>query len=281
MKQRFSICNETFGPSMNGEEPDGATWSRVCERIAGFGYDGVEIAPFTFAPDVAEIAPQRRHEIRQVAADNGLEITALHWLFVSPPGLHIHSADDGVRLRSVDYLRSLIDFAGDVGARAMIFGSPAQRRLENGDRQGAWERTLQSYREVLPALKARAVVLCQESLPGPECDFIMTADEAARMVADVDHPNFRLMLDVKSMCGEGREPAEVIRAHGCAIEYFHANDANRRGPGFGDVDFGPIAQALKACGYSKYVSVEVFDYTPDPETIARESLRYLREVFED
>src|SRR5687768_2266386 len=117
--QRFAICNETFG-----EWP----WERVCRFVAATGYDGIEIAPFTFAPAVTEIAPERRREIRRVAEEAGLPIVGLHWLLASPKGLHIHARDAALRARTVEYLRALVHFAGDLGAPVMIFGSPAQRR---------------------------------------------------------------------------------------------------------------------------------------------------------
>lgn len=269
--QRFAICNETFGDW---------SWERTCGFVAATGYEGIEIAPFTFAASVTEVGPEQRREIGRVAREAGLEVVALHWLLASPKGLHIHSRDEALRARTVEYLRELVHFAGDVGARVMIFGSPAQRRLEDGDAAGAWERTADSYRQVLPDLEAREVTLCQEALPAPEADFIMTAADAARMVEAVAHPNFRMMLDVKSMCAEAEPPAAIIRRYAHLCRHFHANDANRRGPGFGETDFGPIAAALKGSGYQGWVSVEVFDYSPDPETIARESLRHLRATWE-
>ena len=108
-----------------------------------------------------------------------------------------------------------------------------------------------------------------EPLSTSETDFVNTCDDALRLVAMVDHPNVVLHLDVKAMCSEPTPPMDLIRRHGREAGHFHANDANRRGPGFGEVDFVPIFQALRDSGYDRWVSVEVFDYTPDPETIAR------------
>jgi sugar phosphate isomerase/epimerase len=268
---KFAICNETFG-----DWP----WERVCRLVAETGYEGIELAPFTFGPSVEEISVDQRREIARVARDAGLEVVGLHWLLVSPPGLHINAPDPSVRRRTTEYLRALVRFCGDVGGRVMIFGSPKQRWVaEETTREQAWAWTAEAYRSVMLDASECGVTLCMEALPPPESNFILTAAEAAEMVRTVDHPNFRLMLDVKSMCAEERPVPEIIREYCPLVEHFHANDANRRGPGFGETDFRPIARALRECGYERYVSVEVFDYSPDPETIARGSLRALKEAF--
>src|SRR5262249_18431067 len=100
--------------------------------------------------------------------------------------------------------------------------------------------------------------------------------EAVELLQRVPHPNFVLHLDVKAMATDEAAAPELIRRHAARTGHFHANDVNRRGPGFGSTDFVPIFQALLQSGYSGWVSVQVFDYSPDPETIARESLRYMR-----
>ena len=99
------------------------------------------------------------------------------------------------------------------------------------------------------------------------------------MVEAVDQPAFQMMLDVKAMSSENKPIPDIIRSSAQYLEHFHANDANLRGPGSGDTDFEPIAAALNEVGYDRWVSVEVFDFSDGPETIAVESLRYLREVF--
>ena len=96
------------------------------------------------------------------------------------------------------------------------------------------------------------------------------------MVRAINHPNIRMMLDVKSMCAEPVAVAENIRACAGWFSYVHANDANLMGPGFGDVDFRPILKALTGLAYDGFVSVEVFDFRHGPEATATKSLQYLK-----
>ncbi|MBQ43029.1 MAG: D-tagatose 3-epimerase, partial [Gemmatimonadetes bacterium] len=124
------------------------------------------------------------------------------------------------------------------------------------------------------------VYLCIEPLSRDQTNFITTAAQARKMVADVDHPNFQTMVDVCSGSDEALSIPQLLRDSGSHLYHVHLNDANKRGPGFGDTDFVSVMRSLKELNYDRYVSVEVFEFEPDPRTIAAGSIKYLRGILD-
>ncbi len=266
---KLAICNELF---------ENWDFKKVVQFVSQIGYQGLEIAPFTIAESVTEISTAKRREIFQIAADHGIEITGLHWLLVKPDGLYINHPEQAIRQRTVDYMKHLIDFCADIGGQVMVFGSPNQRKIADGiSYEQAKQYAVDSYAQCGDKAAERDVFICLEALPPAQTDFMTTNSEVLSVLKAVDHPHIQMMLDVKSMCTESISiPENIIQCQNF-FRHVHANDANQRGPGFGQVDFRPIFQTLKQVQFDGFVSVEVFDYAPDPETIATKSLAYMKE----
>lgn len=268
---KFGICNETF-----------KAWSfdETLKYVSSLGYDGIEIAPFTLAESVQEISSNEREKIRSSAGQNGLEIIGLHWLLASPEGLVLSSPDKKVRQKAASYLKELVGFCGDLGGTIMVFGSPKQRSILSGcTYEDTWDYLKEGFLDVLPAAQERNVTIALEPLARAETNIIATAGEAIEMITQINHPNFRLHLDVNAMSDEEKPIPEIIASAGDYVVHFHANDPNHLGPGFGEVRYEPIKEALDGIGYNGYISVEVFDLSPGAESIAEKSIQYLRKIF--
>lgn len=265
---QYTICNETFA---------GWEWETTCQKVAELGYAGIEVAPFTLAEDVRALSAPDRQRLAETARRAGLEVIGLHWLLVSPKGLSLTSRDEAIRSETARYLAALVDFCADLGGRMLVLGSPAQRRIPEGDSaETALSRLTACLEPALTRAALHNIVLCLEPLPPPEADLILTLHEAVTVLRRINHPALRTIFDVKSASSEGVPLPDLIHTFAAHFGHVHANDANRRGPGFGETNFVPILAALHEAGFAGAVSVEVFDYSPDPITIARESLSYLR-----
>lgn len=266
---KLCICNEMF---------QGWSIDDVFSYAARIGYDAVEISPFTLAESVEQIGAGERRRIRDSAASAGVEIAGIHWVLVSPKGLYVNTPDAAVRRRTADYFVALTHFCADLGGKVMVVGSPKQRNVVEGvSYQQAWDWAAETFRPAVRAAEERGITLCLEPLTTAETNFITTAAEAIRFVQSVPSPAFRIILDVKAMCGGESKPIpQVIRDSAGWFSHVHANDANLKGPGMGEVEFVPIFRALKEVGYDGYVSVEVFDFSDGPETIATTSLRTMQ-----
>ncbi len=272
---KLATCNEPWR-----EQPI----EEVFRRAAQIGFDGVEIAPFTLAEDVREIGPSRRKEIARAAGDNGIKIVGLHWLFITPKGLHLTTPDASVRQQSVDYLKALADFCGDLGGEVMIFGSPKQRSIESPVTfADAWSRAKEVFAAAAEHFAARHVTLCIEALGPKETNFVNTIQEAARMADEIAHPNIDIMLDTKAMSSMPEGVIENTRRFGKRAKHYHVNEPSGKGvampakPGEpSNLDWPAILRTLRESEFSHWVSCEPFDYLPDPDTVARVGIQALR-----
>jgi sugar phosphate isomerase/epimerase len=267
----FAICNEIF---------QGWKLEDAIQFAAKAGYDGIEIAPFTIAKYVTDISKEQRTKIRDAAAKADIAVTGIHWVLAQTEGLYLNHSDAAVREKSSQYFCELVEFCADIGGNIIVVGSPKQRNVPEGATpQQAWEWAKQTLNRAVARALQHGVTICLEPLSPQETNFINTAEEAVRFVKQFHTPSLKAILDVKAMCSESKPIPEIIRGSWPHFAYFHGNDKNLKGPGFGDVDFTPIAEALYDVGYNGFVSVEVFNFDEGPEVIATKSVSYLKQTF--
>jgi sugar phosphate isomerase/epimerase len=265
---RHAICNESY------QDWD---FAAACQSIRRIGYTGIEIAPFTLAEDPATVPAAKRKEYRSIIEGEGLHFVGLHWLMVSPKGLHVSGPDKALRERSWQHIRNLIDLCADLGENGvMVFGSPMQRGTTGGlSRAEATANFIEGLAGVEPHARQRGVTILVEALPKAQCDVVMTLEEAAGIVKQMNSPAIRTMFDSHNAVDEVEPHAVLVDRYFDIIRHVHVNEMDGRHCGAGDYDFKPVLAVLKRRGYQGWVSLEAFDFKPGAETLASESLRHL------
>ncbi len=253
--------------------------------IREIGYTGIEIAPFTLNADPVALGREDRLRIRRSICNNQLEFVGLHWLLVSPPGLHATTSNRALRQRTWTFIRSLIDLCADLkgGSRGepavMVFGSPKQRSTESGTSPSeAVEVLTEELASIAPHAAEKNVQLLLEALAPDQTDVVNTIEEAVKVVDQVNSPAVSTMFDVHNAINEARPHLELLRRFSRYISHVHVNENDGREPGTGSYDFAAILSLLRELHYSGWVSLEVFDLSRDGREVAAGALRYLEEI---
>jgi D-psicose/D-tagatose/L-ribulose 3-epimerase len=270
---RYAMCNESMAK---------LSWPEQCRIIGDAGYRGVEIAAFTLVKEgVHEIGPTGRKEMVAVMRDAGLECVGLHWLLAPPPeGLHFTTPDVTIRRRTVAYLDDLIDFCCDLGGSYMIFGSPKQRNAKGITVEEAKKHFAEGLASVADHAQRCDIKILIEPLGRRTTDVVNTMAEAMELVQRVDHPAIEGMFDFNNTPHE-TEPFDVLlRRHFDHIYHIHVQEQGGKHLGTGTAvnDYVEAFQALKDLRYDKWISLEVFDFSPGGKAIAEESMAILKQI---
>ena len=262
----------------------------LADKAVQLGFDVLELA----CEDTALLDfPQ----VRDALAARGLEPVVCG---AFGPGRDISSDDASARQGGFAYIRQLIDAAAVVGARIVcgpMYSQTGKARLLPDDaRRAERRRAASALKELADYAAERGVRLALEPLNRFETDMINTVQQGMDFLAEVDHPAVGLHLDTFHMHIEEKSSADAVRLAGDRLFHFHACENDRGIPGTGQVAWKSIASALREIGYQGAVVIESFTpavrsiaqavclwrpIAPDQDSIAREGLRFLRQLLAD
>jgi sugar phosphate isomerase/epimerase len=241
-------------------------------KIAGWGYDGVELA--IRDPKLADT-----EALLHVVSEHDLQVPAIGtgqaW---GEEGLSFTDPDPAVRAAAIERTISHIPFAAQTGA-AIIIGLLRGIVKPGVSHAQAMGWLVEALQQCCAAAQPHGVRLALEPICRYETTLINNLTQGLDLLDRVGAENMGLMPDTFHMNIEEPVIEESLRACGDRIFHFHVADSNRWYPGAGHLDFVSIFEALYTTGYHGYVSGE-FMPMPDADTSAQKAIAYLRSEVE-
>ena len=253
------------------------TLDEAIRRIAGIGYDGVEIgcaAPHAWPP---YLSSSRRREIKRLLDSCHLEAVSLLPTPGGGPGLNPASPLAEEREATIKYYNEVIDLAADLGAGKVLYIAGWQ--IFGTSRQQAREWSKQCLDNISAYAEAKNIVIVVEPTAA-STNLIETADDALELMRSAGRENVKAMLDTLHVVYRNDIPADYVRTMGKDLVHVHVSDKDRILPGEGRVDWLGFMQALLEAKFDGFVTMEIgFDSRlSDPDQIARTALSFLKGI---
>lgn len=220
------------------------------EKLKIMGYDGVEIP--LFAPDEALCTDWGKR-----FKDLGLRTTVV--TIRTEPDNPI-SPDAKVRAAGVELSKRTLDCCQALGAETLCgpYHSAIGLFSGAGPTKDEWKWGVDSMRQVAEHAGKVGVTLAVESLNRFETYLLNCVADAARFVAEVDHPNCGMMYDTFHANIEEKNVTEAVKSCADYTVHVHISENDRSTPGKGNVRWKETFDALIATGYNGWMVVEAF-----------------------
>ena len=164
---------------------------------------------------------------------------------------------DVQELKILDYAKQVLARCKKADIKMIVWGSGGARRVPEGfDHKKATEQFIDIAKKVSALAKEFDITIALENLNSTETNFINTVKDALEVVKAVNHPNFRLCVDVYHMLKEAEPPAIIESTKKYLVHCDLAERDNRTPPGVVGDDFRPYLKALYKVGYNKVIVLE-------------------------
>ena len=243
----------------------------ACRKAQNLGFDAIEVFP----PDDSAV---ERRDLRPLLDRHNLKVAAMGtgggWV---KRRLTLTNPDVGVRRQARQFVRSIIDAAGALGAPTII-GSMQGRWGDGVSRSDAVRWLSEALHELGEHAGSLGVPLLYEPLNRYETNIVNQLSDGIALVRSLSTASVKLLADLYHMNIEESDLAVALRESGDLLGHVHLADSNRRPAGNGHTDFRSVANALRGIGFEGYLSAECLPW-PDPDAAAEQTMRIFRQYF--
>lgn len=221
----------------------------LISKIKKIGFDGAEL-PIRNLEDV-DI------EGTKVALEeNGLGCTLCP--LITPERSLINPS---THKEAIDYLISIIKLANKWQSRVIggaFYTDVGAGKNHRSRTKEEWCLAVKGLKELSKIAEDYNVNLGLEVITRFETSFLNIAEDAVRLVAEVDSPNIGVHLDTFHMNIEEKDIYTAIKNTGKHLVHFHVGENDKGIPGTGHIDWGKVSKALKEISYDKWIVFETF-----------------------
>lgn len=188
--------------------------------------------------------------------------------------------DKDPKRREEAYIRTqeFIDLASYLGAGINI-GRLRGHYYDDVPREETYQLAIDVMKDLAEYAQEKDVTIVIEPVTMLQTNFLNSTQEGLELVKKVNHPAFRLMIDIYHSNIEDKNIYQSLRESKDYLAHVHVADNNRRIPGTCGFDFPQIIKVLKEIDYKGALAVEMFQL-PDQKTAARETANFLKPLLD-
>jgi sugar phosphate isomerase/epimerase len=257
--------------------------------IRGAGFEGVEILADVPHAWMDSWSSGQTDEVRRELDKLGLKVSNInancsfgYWRHAPPEPYFEPSLISPILAYRQDRTRLILktlEFARAVGAQNVSITSG--RMLGGMPPLAAARQFEESMKPILVKADELGVNVGIECEPGLFLEF---ATELKEWIDRLKHPRFGANLDIGHSQVLGESIPECVKMLGPKIWNLHVEDIPGRKhyhmiPGEGTLDWKGLRDSLKAIGYQRYLTVELYTHTANPQEAAQKSYAFLSKHF--
>ena len=251
------------------------TLDETIKRIAGIGYDGIEIGAAAPHAYPAHLNKERRKEIKKLLDDSGIAVSSMLPAPGGGPGFNVASPLVEERQEAVDQYKKVIELCSDLGGPTVMYIAGWQ--IYGTPRIQAWNWSREALSKIAKTAADFGVMLVVEPTP-TDSNLVESCDDAIEMMEQVGAKNVGLMFDTQHAYYRNEVPTDYVYRMGKDLRHIHLSEFGRLPPGAGRGDFVGLVAALREIEYKGYLTMEIGFNRRDvePDLVARQAYDYLK-----